>query len=54
MNAFFERCLRTAEEYTRLAAQAHDPAVAHEYQELARQFRELAFHTELHEPKPIW
>jgi hypothetical protein len=49
----FERYLRKAEEYARLAEQAHDPAVAHEYQELARQLRELAFQTQLHEPKPI-
>lgn len=35
VDAFFERYLATAEEYARLAEQAHDPTVAHEYQELA-------------------
>jgi hypothetical protein len=43
VDAFFERYLATAEEYARLAEQAHDPTVAHEYQELARQFRDLPF-----------
>jgi hypothetical protein len=53
VDAFFERYLATAEEYARLAEQAHDPTVAREYQELARQFRDLAFQAELHDPKPI-
>ena len=46
VDPLFERFLAKAEEYARLAEQAHDPTVAHEYQDLARQWRELAIRLE--------
>jgi hypothetical protein len=42
MDPVSERFLAKAEEYARLAEQAHDPAIARQYHELARRMRELA------------
>jgi hypothetical protein len=53
VDPLFERFLAKAEEYARLAEQAHDPTVAHEYQDLARQWRELAIRLEGQNVNPI-
>jgi hypothetical protein len=42
MDAILERFLAKAEEYARLAEQAHDSMIADEYRDLARQLRQLA------------
>jgi hypothetical protein len=42
VDGLFERILAAADAYARLAEQAHDQTVAREYQELAREWRELA------------
>ena len=46
VDPLFERFLAKAEEYACLAELAHDPTIAHEYQDLARQWRELAIRLE--------
>jgi hypothetical protein len=51
VDALAERYLAKAEEYERLARQAHDPMIVYEYQDLARQMRELAFQVERYDLK---
>ena len=51
VDALVERYLAKADEYQRLAEQAHDPTVAYEYRDLAKQMRELALQVERYDLK---
>jgi hypothetical protein len=53
VDALFERILAEAEAYARLAEQAHDQTVAQEYQDLAREWRDLAIRLYRLESSPL-